>query len=85
MEDLFGVQDLEDRWVYPRSSVHNIINREGFPQPDFIVNRGRTKLWRQSIILAHEKVNPYLVDELEKRQKILRESRYNFRRSQYYK
>ncbi len=65
-----GFSDLVYRWVYTRQGVHQLLRSPDFPAPTFIINRGRTKIWRLDDIEAYEQKHPEVTDDDLKRDKV---------------
>lgn len=68
---LLGMADIVDRWVYSKQGVHKLARLKSFPSPWAAVNLGRTKLWRLEDIEAFEKLNPVVLSDSQKRQKMI--------------
>ena len=64
-----GFADLVKRWVYTRQGVHLLLRHRDFPAPAFVINQGRTKVWRRDEIEAYEQKHPELLDTEIKRAK----------------
>lgn len=69
MVQFVGMADLVDRWTYSRMGVHKVSKWPDFPEPAFVINKGRVRVWRLSDIEAFEKNHPTLTSEHAKAQK----------------
>lgn len=67
-----GGADLTDRWCYSRCGAHWIRKDPKFPEPCFVFNEGRGKVWELEDIITYEKDYPELIDLAVKTEKIRR-------------
>ena len=65
-----GVADLSERWGYTRQGVHVLMKRPDFPPAAFVINQGRTKVWRVADVAEWERDKPELHSEDAKRHKV---------------
>jgi hypothetical protein len=65
-----GLQDLVKRWVYTRQGVHKLMRRADFPQPQFTINAGKTKVWYAPDIAGYEQRHPEVTSESAKARKV---------------
>ena len=56
-DDLLGVGELADRIGLKRTTVYVMSSRGQLPEPDQLVNGGRTKLWKPETIDQWRKRN----------------------------
>lgn len=59
--DYLGFRDLLARWVYTRPALYAVLRWPDFPAPAFVINAGRTKIWRVADIAEFEKQHPELL------------------------
>ena len=59
--EYLGFRDLLARWVYTRQGLYNVICYRDFPAPAFVINGGKTKVWRTVEIAAFEQQHPELL------------------------
>lgn len=70
MVQYVGVDDLIRRWVYTPQGARKIIRTRGFPEPEIVANRGKTKLWFLPDIVVYERAHPELTSNTAKLDKI---------------
>jgi len=58
--DLLGTQDIADLLGVSRQRAHQLVTREGFPQPAATVNK-RTKMWARAAVVAWAGENRYSI------------------------
>jgi hypothetical protein len=66
----FGAADIIHRWVYTRQGVHLLMQRADFPDPAFVINGGRTKVWNVADIYNYERAHPEVCDAELKANKV---------------
>lgn len=65
-----GWTDLLARWTYTRRGLEKARAREDFPEPAFVVNRGRTPVWDHRDIETYETAHPEMTSAAAKRRKV---------------
>jgi predicted DNA-binding transcriptional regulator AlpA len=65
-----GFRDLLKRWVYTRQGVYKLMDNADFPEPQFTINGGHTKVWHSTDIKSYEDKHPELTSEEKKRRKV---------------
>jgi hypothetical protein len=65
-----GLQDLVKRWVYTRQGVHKLTRAADFPEPQFTINTGKTRVWYAPDIELYERRHPEVTSENLKARKV---------------
>ena len=60
---LFSISDLCERWNYTKAGIHKLSQKEDFPKPIALVNKGKTKIFSKNDIVAYERDRPWLFSE----------------------
>ena len=68
--EYLGGADFNERWCYSRQAVHWIQKYLDFPDPSFIFNQGKGKVWDLADVIAYERKHPELIDLEIKKEKV---------------